>query len=109
TISRDCQRIAMPDRTAARANAARPVLALFDDWIERNRNLVDPRGRLDKAMGYYANQRIALRRFLDDGRLRLDNSISEQQLRRRVLGRLNWNFFVNREGLRWYTVFRSLI
>lgn len=109
TIARDCQRLPMPERTEARANAARPVLALLDEWIARNKSRVDPRGRLDKAIGYYENQRTALHRFLEDGRLRLDNSISEQQLRRVVLGRLNWNFFANREGLRWYTVFRSLI
>jgi hypothetical protein len=109
TISRECEAIPMPARTTARANAAGPVLEIFDRWIENNRAKVDARGRLDKAMGYYANQREALRRFLDDGRLCLDNSISEQQLRRTILGTLNWTFFYNRTGLRWYSVFRSLI
>jgi hypothetical protein len=109
TVARECASIPMPDRTAARASAARPVLDLFDRWIAHNRELVDPRGRLDKAIGYYENQRVALRRFLDDGRLRLDNSISEQQLRRTILGTHNWTFFCNRTGLRWYSVFRSLI
>ena len=48
-------------------------------------------------------------RFLDDGRLRLDNNISEQQLRNLVLGRHNWKYFANETGLKWYTVFRTLI
>ena len=108
-ISRECGEIPMPQRTEARAARARPVLAIFDQWIERHREQVDPRGPLDKAMGYYENQRSALHRFLDDGRLRLDNNISESQLRNLVLGRHNWQWFANETGLRWYTTFRSLI
>ena len=50
-----------------------------------------------------------MRRFLTDGRLRLDNNISEQQLRNLVLGRANWTFFENRAGLSWYATFRSLL
>ncbi len=108
-VERKTQPLTLPERTEARAAAARPVLALFEKWIEKNRDLVDPRGPLDEAIGYYENQKDALQRFLTDGRLRLDNSISEQQLRRVVLGRLNWMWFANETGLRWYTTFRSLI
>ncbi len=108
-VDRECRDISMPERTEVRATRARPVLAIFDQWIERHREQVDPRGPLDKAIGYYENQRSALHRFLDDGRLRLDNNISEAQLRNLVLGRHNWQWFANETGLRWYTTFRSLI
>jgi transposase len=104
-----CRDIPMPERTQERAARAGPVLALFDRWIERHRDDVDERGPLDKAIGYYTNQREALRRFLTDGRLRLDNNISEQQVRNLVQGRANWTFFENRNGLAWYATFRSLI
>jgi transposase len=108
-IERDCRTLPMPQRTDARAERARPVLALIDEWVERNKGQVDPRGPLDRAIGYYTNQREGLHRFLEDGRLRLDNSISEQQLRNAVLGRHNWLYFANETGLKWYTTFRSLI
>ncbi len=106
---RGCREIEMPVRTVVRAEATRPVLAMFDKWIESHRSRVDPGGRLDKAIGYYDNQREALHRFLGDGRLRLDNNISESQLRNVVLGINNWTFFANETGLKWYTTFRSLI
>ena len=106
---RGCREIEMPVRTVVRAQATRPVLAMFDKWIESHRDSVDPGGRLDKAIGYYDNQRAALHRFLDDGRLRLDNNISEAELRNVVLGINNWTFFANETGLKWYTTFRSLI
>ena len=108
-VERDCRNLPEPERTTVRAARCRPILALFDAWVVRHREAFDPRGPLAKGIGYYTNQRAALHRFLDDGRLRLDNSISEQQLRNAVLGRHNWMFFENETGLKWYTTFRSLI
>lgn len=99
----------MPDRTEERARLSRPVLDLLDRWVDHERMRVDDRSPLDAAITYYDNQRTGLRAFLTDGRLRLDNNISEAQLRHLVVGRHNWNFFENESGLRWYAVFRSLI
>ena len=108
-VERETQGIPMPERTAERAKRATPVLDLFDAWIARTRPRATPRTPLAAALTYYDNQREGLRRFLKDGRLRIDNNLSEQQLRHVVLGRRNWTFFENPNGLRWYAVFRSLI
>jgi transposase len=43
------------------------------------------RGSLRTAFGYCVRQRVALTRFLEDGRLRLDNNLSESALRKLVL------------------------
>jgi transposase len=64
---------------------------------------------LATAIGYARNQRIALRRFLDDGRLPLTNNISELNLRRQVLGRRNWLFVGSDDGALVNTVFVSLL
>jgi hypothetical protein len=96
-------------RTATRAERARPLLELLDQWMDRHRTEVDPRSPLEKAIGYYDNQREALHRFVEDSRISLHNNRSEQQLRNLALGRQNWNFFANETGLRWYTTFRTLI
>ena len=108
-VERETHGIPMPARTAERAKRATPVLELFDAWIARTRPRATPRTPLAAALTYYDNQREGLRRFLVDGRLRIDNNLSEQQLRHVVLGRRNWTFFENPNGLRWYAVFRSLI
>jgi len=108
-VERETQGIPMPARTAERARRATPVLDLFDAWIARTRPRATTRTPLAAALTYYDNQREGLRRFLKDGRLRIDNNLSEQQLRHVVLGRRNWTFFENPNGLRWYAVFRSLI
>jgi transposase len=108
-VARECADIPMPERTGERAARAGPILELFDRWIEAHRDAVDPRSPLDAAITYYNNQRDALRRFLEDGRLPLDNSVSERGLRNLVLGRANWLYFANETGLKWYCTFRSLI
>jgi transposase len=97
------------ERTAARAKCARPLLELLDQWMDRHRDHVDPRGPFSKAIGYYDNQRDALHRFVEDARISLHNNLSEQQLRNLAVGRHNWTFFANETGVRWYTTFRSLI
>jgi hypothetical protein len=107
--NRDTISIPIPERTAERARRALPILDVFDRWVERARPRADERSPLDAALTYYDNQREGLRTFLTDGRLRLDNNLSEQQLRQLVLGLHNWNYFENESGLNWYAVFRSLI
>src|SRR5690606_23658050 len=95
-IERLSREVPMPERTQFRAKRARVVQRLLDDWIAQHEDGVDERGRLGKAIGYYQNQRTSLWRFLDDGSLRIDNSISEGQLRNLALGRDNWRYFYNR-------------
>ena len=109
-IDGECSELLDQDeRTATRAQRSKPLLELLDQWMDRHRDQVDPRGPLATAIGYYDNQRDALHRFVDDARISLHNNLSEQQLRNLALGRHNWTFFVNENGLRWYTTFRSLI
>ena len=50
------------------------------------------RGLLRSALGYARNHEDALKRFLEDGRLKLDNNASERALRKIAVGRKNWLF-----------------
>lgn len=64
---------------------------LVDEFLEfaatEYERVRDQRGPLRKAFGYIVRQRDALRRFLEDGRLRLDNNPSESALRKVVMVR----------------------
>src|SRR5262249_9639350 len=81
-------------RHAQRQRAARPILDYFFAWaegvFERVRGV---RGPVAAAFGYAMRQRDAPRRFLDDGRLRLENNASERALRSIAVGRKAWLFF----------------
>jgi transposase len=57
-----------------------------------------PRSALGDAVAYTRNQWANLTRFLDDGRLPLDNNASERAVRGVAVGRKNWLFAGGEEG-----------
>lgn len=71
----------------------RPHINSFFAWVQEQHPLYDAqRGYLRTALGYARNQRDALMRFLDDGRLVMDNSRSERAIKGVALGRKAWLF-----------------
>jgi transposase len=65
----------------------------FFAWVaEEYRDGALPRSSLRSALGYAHRQREPLSRFLDDGRLVLDNNRSERALRSVAVGRKAWLF-----------------
>jgi transposase len=79
--------------TALRAEFARPHLDAFFAWAEaEHKKVAGERGLLRTALGYVVRQKTALMRYLDDGRLVMDNNRSERELRRIAVGRKAWLF-----------------
>ena len=71
----------------------RPHVDSFFAWVDEQRPLfADQRGYVRSALEYAHNQRHALVRFFDDGRLALDNSRSERAIKAVALGRKAWLF-----------------
>jgi transposase len=76
-----------------RQTHTRPELDAFFVWARAEYDKVrQQRGMLRSAFGYVVRQELALSRFLDDGRLRIDNNHSERELRRVAVGRKAWLF-----------------
>jgi hypothetical protein len=88
---------------------SRPIVDRFFAWCDGLVDRVLDETALAKAIGYARNQREALRRSLDDGRLPLHNNASELQLRREVIGRRNWLFVGSDDAAEVNTVFVSLL
>jgi len=80
------------ERVAIRARA-KPLLDGFLAWSEAVvlRKLSAKSG-LAEVFRYGLKRRAALTRFLDDGRLEVDNNRAENSLRGVALGRKNWTF-----------------
>ena len=57
-----------------------------------------PGSEVAKALRYGVKLWPALTRFLDDGRLEIDNGIAERALRGVAVGRRNWLFAGSRAG-----------
>lgn len=92
-----------------RKRLAKPVLDRLYAWIAEQQPLLDKDSPIAQALQYMVNHRVPLARFLDDGRLRLDNNLSELELRREVVGRHNWLFLGSDDGAKWNTTIVSLV
>jgi transposase len=68
-----------------------------------------PSDPLAKAAGYILNQERALRRFLEDGRLRIDNTLVERRLRPVATGRKNYLFCGSDAGAERAAILYSLL
>ena len=92
-----------------RRTAAEPVLRDLYTWIDQELPGLDEDAPVRKAMQYLVNHKQPLTRFLHNSQLRLDNNLSELELRREVVGANNWLFCGSEDGAHWNTVAVSLI
>lgn len=76
-----------------RGQHLRPHVVSFFAWVEQQLPLYQgQRGYLRTALQYASNQRDALTRFFDDGRLVLSNNGAERALKAVAVGRKAWLF-----------------
>lgn len=108
-VERDLTSASRSQRERGRKDKSRALLEAFFRWCEQERDKVLDHTAIAKAIGYTLNQRVALSRFLDDGRLPLSNNDSERALRQLVIGRRNWLFVGSDEGGKRAATFVSLI
>jgi len=94
---------------AKRKALATPILDSMLVWINAERPGLRRPSTIERAMGYIERHWKPLTRFLDDGRLRLDNNPSELELRHQVVGRKNWLFCATDGGATWNSIAVSLI
>ena len=91
-IERAARDVDAATRQARRATQARPILARLKVLLDALALSALPKSPLGQAVTYARNHWIALTRYPEDGRLKIDNNGAEQALRPIVLGRKNWLF-----------------
>ena len=96
-------------RLAVRKRDSKQIVEDFFAWCDANAPIVLDETPISKAIGYSRNQREALERFLEDGRLPIHNNFSERALRREALGRKNWLFVGSEDGGHTNASFVSLL
>jgi transposase len=79
-------------RRELRIREATPVLDRIETYLTELAPRALPKSTLGKAVTYARNQWTALRRYTNDGRLTIDNNVSERTLRHQAVGRKNWLF-----------------
>lgn len=82
-----------PDRRLdERQRRSKPVYDELLAWCRIYHPIEPPSSLLGRAVQYLINNHVALMRFLDDGRLPVDNGIVERLHRRPAVGRRNYLF-----------------
>jgi transposase len=80
------------ERQVLRQLESVPILDRIERYLDELSQRILPKSALGKAMTYARNQWAALRRYVSDGRLTIDNNVSERTLRLQAIGRKNWEF-----------------
>jgi hypothetical protein len=96
-------------RRALRQARAEPVLAELKKWLDEQRPQALPKSALGQAIGYALNHWTALRRYLEQGYLAIDNNLSERTLRAIAVGRNNWGVLGSEAGGRTAAVLYSVV
>jgi transposase len=108
-VEKQARKLTPPDRHAHRQRHARPLLDELRSWLDESLPQVPPTSATGKALNYLHNEWDKLIRYLDDGRLEIDNNGAENAIRPFVLGRKNWLFSDSVKGVKASANLYSLI
>ena len=90
-IEKKIKDMSFDDKHKERQENSKPLLDAFFAWAKTLRNIA-PKSKLGKAVNYLIEEEPYLRRYIDDGRLEIDNNRAERSIKPFVIGRKNWLF-----------------
>ena len=93
-------------RRKMRKKYSKPIVEEFFKWIEDSPFF--GKNALAKAAEYTLNRQEALKVFLNNGRIGIDNNPAENAIRPTVIGRKNWLFSVSEAGAKANAICLSL-
>ncbi len=108
-IEKTLKDVSPKERYQARLEQAVPVLDQLRGWLDKSMPEVAPASATGKALNYLHNQWDKLIRYLEDGRLSIDNNATERAIKPFVIGRKNWLFSDTQRGARASANLYSLI
>lgn len=97
------------ERRQVRNARARPLFESMRRWLEDSRVKLAPKSETAAAIRYALSLWDPLSRYLDDGRIELDNLIAERALRPIAVGRRNYLFAGSDNGGQRAAILYSLI
>ena len=96
-------------RRAQRQARAGPLLEALRNWLQELLPRVSVKSEIAQAIRYSLVRWKALTRYVDDGRLEMDNNAAERTLRGVALGRKNFLFMGSDAGGERAAAFYSLV
>ena len=95
TLAKGCS---AQERLALRQAQAVPLLDEIRAWLDQSLPEAPPQSAVGKALHYLDGQWDKLARYVEDGRIDIDNNAAERAIRPFVIGRNNWLFSDTAKG-----------
>ena len=108
-IEEKAKTLSAEERKNLRDAEAQPVLDQIKAILDHEVGNVAPKSATGKAIKYTLGQWEALTAYLLDGRLSIDNNISEREIKAFVIGRKNWLFADTQRGATSLAILYSLV
>lgn len=108
-IEREGKELSAQARRALREERARPRLDALQVWLKEKLGELLPKSPTAGAIGYMLRRWPVFTRYLDDGRIAIDNNAAERALREIAVGRKNWLFAGSERGGEACAIVTSLI
>jgi len=97
------------EHRALRQALSKPIIDALKKWLDEQEPRHPPKSPLGEAISYIRGNWVTLARFIDDPALRLDNNVSERNLRLIALGRRNFLFVGNDEAGKSLAILQTLV
>jgi transposase len=108
-IEKDISGRSAEERRLIRQQKSQPLADTFEQWLRAKLALISQKGKLAEAIRYALTRWEGLTRFINDGRIELDNNAVERSIRPIALNRKNALFAGSDGGAEHWAVIASLI
>ena len=108
-VEKQARTMTSDERYAHRFEHATPIINEMREWLDQALPQVPPKNATGKALTYLNGQWDKLTRYLEDGRLEIDNNRCENAIRPFVIGRKAWLFSDSVAGVKASANLYSLI
>ena len=105
----DDAQVSFDERKAKRQELSKPIMEALKLWMETEGVKYSESSLIGKAITYAYTRWDNMMRYLEDGRLLLDNNLAENEIRPITLGRKNYLFCGNHEAAQNMAVVCSLL
>jgi transposase len=108
-VERDIRGRSADERRTVRKQKSRPLVDTLEPWLRAKLGLISQKSKLAEAVRYALSRWEGLTRFIDDGRIELDNNTVERSIRPIALNRKNALFAGSDGGAEHWATIASLI
>ena len=108
-IEKRIKKLPFDEKRVIREREAEPLIESIREILDMEKDAVVRGSLIGKAVNYALGQWCSLTVYTHDGRLSIDNNISEREIKSVVMGRKNWLFADSQRGAKSLAIMYSLV